>query len=100
MTLLQASETDFQNLVIELAQLRGWLVFHARPSQTGGRWSTAMQGQPGFPDLVLARRGEVLHVELKSEKGRLTEWQKMWLEALDGECWRPSDWDQIQTRLA
>jgi hypothetical protein len=58
-----------------------------------------MSGDPGFPDLVLARGGVVLHVELKSEKGKVRPEQSEWLAELGGEIWRPSDWPGIQERL-
>ena len=59
-----------------------------------------MQGDPGFPDLVLARDGEVLFVELKSSKGKPTTEQVIWLNELGGGCvWRPDDWPRIQAVL-
>lgn len=58
-----------------------------------------MQGHPGFPDLVLARNGEVLFVELKSEKGKLSPEQRDWLAHTNGRLWRPADWPDICTLL-
>jgi hypothetical protein len=103
------TERRFQGLVIEYARLRGWLVHHTRPAlrQSGG-WSTPIQGDAGFPDLVLARRGALLLVELKSAKGRLSEPQRRWAEAFRGEgwgtavqyrLWRPDDWPQVLEEL-
>lgn len=96
------TESQFQRLVIQYAHLRGWLVHHARPAlrQSGG-WSTPIQGDRGFPDLVLARDGIVLFAELKSAKGRLTVEQKAWLESVGdmGVVWRPADWPQVEARL-
>jgi len=48
---------------------------------------------------VLARKGKVIIAELKSEKGRLTEDQKLWLIASGAVVWRPSDWDKITLTL-
>lgn len=77
------SEAQFQQVVVAYARSCGWLVHHTRPAQNSkGQWSTPIQGHPGFPDLVLARDGELLLLELKSEKGRLSRAQKPWLEAL------------------
>lgn len=105
----RVSEADFQRLLVELARLRGWKVQHTRPAQNSrGRWSTPIQGDPGFPDLVLARDGVVILLELKSEKGRLSAVQREWLEALGWsdetphtntrlavKVARPSDWQAV-----
>lgn len=107
------SEAEFQRAVIDLARLRGWLVFHARPARTqSGRWSTPMQGNPGFPDLVMTRGGRVIFAELKAERGRVSRAQQAWLDALSNDTvrephtwthfafmWRPSDWQQIEEAL-
>lgn len=99
------SEADFTDAVIEYARLRSWLVFHELPAWTLKGYRSLTQGDIGFPDLVLARKGDVLFAELKSERGRLTKEQTRWLEQLEGfECaafylWRPSDWNFIEERL-
>ncbi len=80
---LPMKEAELKGAVIELAHLYGWLVHHDRPSQNSrGQWMTAIEGDAGFPDLALARSGFVIFAELKSEKGRLTEGQQRWIEAL------------------
>jgi hypothetical protein len=58
-----------------------------------------VQGHPGFPDLVLARDGEVLFRELKTDRGRLTEAQRHSLEVLGGEVWRPNDWSEVEATI-
>lgn len=101
-TLLKATEAEFQKLVIEYAQLRGWMVAHFRPAQTqSGRWSTPMTGQTGYPDLTMARRGVVIHAELKSEKGKVRPEQQCWVNAMGDSAvvWRPSDWPEVQEVL-
>lgn len=65
---------DEEQAVIDLARALGWLVYHTFDS----RHSAA-----GFPDLVLARGGRLLFVELKSEKGTLKADQLLWLDALN-----------------
>ena len=96
------SEADFQHVVIRLARYRGWHVVHNRPSRSkDGSWSTPIQGDPGAPDLLLARAGVVLHVELKREGGYLSSDQRAWRDAI-GESyrlWRPRDWDAIAATL-
>lgn len=98
------SEDDLEDNVIKAAQFLGWVVVHHRPARTkDGEWRTAIKGQKGFPDLCLARDGRVLLRELKSEKGKTSPGQVIWLEALGdhGGIWRPSDWlsGRIQNEL-
>lgn len=86
------NEAEFQQAVIDIAKLRGWRVAHFRPARTAKGWRTPVQGHAGFPDLVLARRGRVLFIELKSDKGRITADQLAWAKEL-GEAfrvWRPA----------
>jgi hypothetical protein len=63
---------------------------------------TPVQGDPGVPDLVLARAGTVLLAELKAASGRVTAEQWAWLEAAGpcGRLWRPADWDSITREIA
>lgn len=84
------SESQFQQAVVQLAQLRGWLVMHIADSRRGLG--------AGFPDLVLVleRTGRLLFAELKSATGRVSAEQRRWLAALqrgghDAFVWRPAD---------
>jgi hypothetical protein len=91
------SEAQLLAAVIELAEMLGWRVFHQRPARTAQGWRSTVQGTfaKGFPDLVLARREEVLFVELKAEKGRTSFDQREWLRELPGDSvflWYPKDW--------
>lgn len=93
------SERQLEDAVIECARLLGWRVTHFRPAVLpSGKWATHLSGDMGFPDLVLARRGRLAFVELKSETGRPSVAQIVWLNVLssfDGAdvcLWRPSDW--------
>lgn len=102
---MKQRENDFQSQVMALAKLCGWLVVHFKTVcvNRGGRrsYETPYDGDGGFPDLVIARRGVVLHVELKTDTGRLSQDQKHWLEAMgdSGRVWRPRDWDEIEKEL-
>ena len=59
------------------ARLGGWLVHHDRRSDRA-----LQQGDAGFPDIVAVHRERgVIAWELKSEKGRLTDGQRRWLDA-------------------
>ena len=98
------TEAAWQEQVIQIAQLRGWMVAHFRPAQNSrGEWRTAVAADgAGFPDLVLARRGIVFFVELKRQTGRVTDAQASWLTELGANTyvWRPSDWPTVQRVLA
>jgi hypothetical protein len=77
-------------------------VHHTRPAlNRRGEWRTPIQGDAGFPDIVLARDGRIIFAELKRTGGRPTPQQQMWLETL-AQCdgvevyvWNPNDWDRI-----
>jgi len=93
-------------MVIRLAHLYGWRVHHVRPGMTSrGRWITNVQGNVGFPDLVLAHeRHGVIFAELKTDTGRLTADQNAWLHTLtlageEAHVWRPSNTKLITKRL-
>ena len=98
------SESAFTTAVIELGQLFGWKVAHFRPSRTESGWRTALQGDAGFPDVTLARRGRVIFAELKARNGYLRAEQRAWADALQtplpDPCvrwylWRPDDLPEI-----
>jgi len=89
-----ATETEFLTTVIELAQFAGWKVAHFRPARTKDGWRTAVAGDVGFPDLVLAKSGSVIFAELKSQSGRVDTSQKEWLAALTDTD--PDVWSGVQ----
>ncbi len=100
------SERAFQASVIRLAQLRGWRVFHARAALTAkGRHMTPVAADgAGFPDLLMLRGNRAIAAELKTEKGRLSPAQVMWLDAfretpVETYLWRPRDWDALERIL-
>jgi hypothetical protein len=96
-------EKDFTDNVVQLAKTLGWRVAHFRPAQTKHGWRTAMQGDKGFPDLVLAKDGRVIFAELKSDTGKLGKDQSEWLDELGRDMatevevyvWRPANLDWI-----
>lgn len=88
------TEAELQAAIIDAAHLFGWLAHHVKPARTpDGKYLTRIAGDAGFPDLVLARGGVVLFVELKSHTGRVRPEQQAWLDTLPGSMvWRPQDW--------
>lgn len=96
--LTHLSEGQFLDMIITRARARQWLVHHDRPAPTkdrNGRWITHTVGDPGFPDLVMAKAGRCIFAEVKTETGRISPAQRVWIEALNGAVWRPSDWPAI-----
>lgn len=82
------SEAEFQAAVIELARLRGFMVFHDYDS----RRKTA-----GWPDLFCLhpRTGDIVVAELKTSSGRVSKAQQAVIDAfaLAGivvHVWRPA----------
>jgi hypothetical protein len=100
----EASEAIFQDQVIRLAKMQGWLIFHASPKMVRpGVWRSDGRG---FPDLVLVHKGGrgIIYAELKTDLGRLSEHQLDWGEAIltaGGEyhVWRPQHLQAIAKRL-
>lgn len=96
------TEAEFLTRVVETARVHGWLAHHARPARTARGYRTAIQGDRGAPDLLLAREGVVLLVELKTDTGRLGPGQREWLDACGEHAllWRPKDWDDVLATLS
>jgi hypothetical protein len=79
------SEKEFSGWVVDLARLLQWRV---------ARWPTwhSTGTDSGVPDLLLARDGVVLLVELKREAGKLSLPQQDWAQHALVYVWRPSQW--------
>ena len=92
---MKVSEDDFQETVVELAEILGWRTFHAARLKGHLRTVTSK----GFPDLVLARKCDVIHAECKTDKGKVSQHQSWWLLALDGVIWRPKHWYVVEKSL-
>jgi hypothetical protein len=81
------TENELKLKVVALAKAQGWLVYHvtqAKHPNGGGR---------GWPDLSMARDGELLFLELKQEKASLEPAQEIAQKAI-GRVYhvvRPSD---------
>lgn len=89
------SEKDWQAQVLELAGYYRWGWYHTYDSR---------RSAPGWPDLVLVRPPEIIYVELKTNRGRLSRAQRAWLAVLE-DCgqeihvWRPRDFEAVHGRL-
>lgn len=89
------NEDELQLGIIEAATYRGWRWHHVRRSD-----KAIQMGDPGFPDLVMTRRGRLIIAELK---GHGTPWQpgqKEWLAdfalvpSVEARIIRPEDYDE------
>lgn len=90
------TEAEWTDVVVDLAQLGGWWMYHTHDSR---------RSQRGWPDWTFIRPPRLVFAELKTEKGRLTIEQRFVLHLL-GECpgveahlWRPSDFEQVREVL-
>ena len=97
------TEAAFQDTVIKFAEFFRWYVYHTHDSR---------RSQPGFPDLVLVRNGQIIFAELKSARGRVSADQQGWINELE-RCawevgnanllrvavWRPANWPEIERVL-
>lgn len=93
------SEAQLQAAIIELAQVLSWRVAHFRPAQTQtGRWVTPVAADgAGFPDLCMARAGQLVFAEIKSARGTLSPAQVEWACELQRtpaahHVWKPEAW--------
>lgn len=90
------SEAELQGVIIEMAELYGWVWHHETDSR---------RTRPGFPDLVLVRPPTVMFIECKTVRGRIRPDQQTWLDALEGcdrvvsSVVRPGDLDDLTTAL-
>lgn len=90
-----------------LLPMLGYLVWHDNATNAPRTCHTCRadlhlpRNAPGFPDIVAVRGEELWFIELKADRGQLTEAQKSWLEALRGvkrvrvALWRPKQIDQL-----
>ncbi len=82
------TEKELRASIVRAAREFGWRCFFS--------W-TSIHSPKGFPDLCMVRGDRLLFAELKTDKGKLTEDQKVWLADLtmSGKAevyvWRPVD---------
>ena len=97
--IVNITESQFQQSVIDLARAKGWLVYHTWRSDNSA---------PGFPDLTMVRRERLVFAELKVNSNKPTPAQEQWLTALAAVqsvdtvqvyVWTPDDWAEIEATL-
>lgn len=94
---LPVRERDWQQTILEAAQVLGWRCYHPFDNR---------RSDPGWPDLACAKPGRpLLLIEVKTEKGRVRPEQQAWLELLErvpgvvAMIARPSDWPMVEGAL-
>lgn len=87
------TETELQSIVLKMALAQGWAVhLHSQGASNAPRRAVRVSSNNGYPDLTLARDGEVLWLELKAQGGVQDTAQVYWMTVLPQyEVIRPSD---------
>ena len=87
------TENELKVAVKRHARLQGWAV----QDMAQNRPCRPVKGEAkGYPDLTLARDGEVLWMELKTDDGMQTSEQRFWQTILPAyHLIRPRDWDRV-----
>lgn len=100
------SERELKTLIMTLCRRLELSAHHQRPGRNAaGRIFDQIEGQPGFPDLVIAGvRGRILFAELKRQTEKLNPHQVVWADRLPADLyrlWKPLDWieNRIQAEL-
>lgn len=70
------TEKQLEGQVRDLAHLFGWEYYHP--------W-LSIHSPRGWPDVSLCRPPRLVFIELKAEKGKVSEYQQKWLDLL-GKC--------------
>jgi hypothetical protein len=89
---LTLTEAQWQRQVVDLAKTFRWTHYHPYLSIRSPR---------GWPDLALCRPPRLILAELKSDTGKLTPAQTVWIELLcacpgiEVYLWRPADFDDV-----
>lgn len=97
---------EWEDTIIETAQMLGWKVMRIRPVFDGKRkrWVTGIAADgKGWPDLTLVRE-RIVVAELKAGSGQTSAEQRAWLERLaaagcEAYVWRDTDYEKIVATL-
>lgn len=89
-------ERDFQAMIEQAAGYLSWRCYHTWDSR---------RSNPGWPDLVCVKKGRMLALELKTDKGKVRPQQAEWIEELGkvpgvvARIVRPADIDEVLEML-
>lgn len=100
---VEPSGADLIDMTVQLAHYLGWKVHHCRPARTDKGYRTPIQGDAGFPDLMLAKPPRVIFAEVKAGKDTMSLEQLDWKQCLEHcpgvEYYRWGDWDSIEKAI-
>jgi hypothetical protein len=95
-------ELGFTREIVGWAHKLKWRVAHFRPGMSSkGQWLTSMLGDPGYPDLTIARGRRLIFAELKIPPNKMTDAQLAWFVLLqnvplvEAYLWTPADFPKI-----
>lgn len=85
---------EFRSTIISKAREAGWAIAGLGVSD----------GDGGFPDLVMSRKGTIFYINLCSINKPLTNQKIAWMQSILGntkncEVWTPVDWVRIRQVL-
>jgi Holliday junction resolvase len=89
---MKVTETDIRRQIQDYLRIRGWFVFYILQG---------LGAYKGIPDLIAVKNGRVLFIELKTPRGRQSDYQKQFqadLEAAGGEYILCRGADDLQKR--
>lgn len=89
---MSITETDIRRQIQDYLRIRGWFVFYILQG---------LGAYKGIPDLIAVKNGRVLFIELKTPRGRQSEYQRKFqadLEAAGGEYVLCRGVDDLQGR--
>ena len=98
-------ESEVQKQLIDRLLDRGWKVYRPpAPSSVASRAQMKRTGSNGWPDIFAVRHSEAIAIEVKGSRGKLSDTQSEWLEALyDAGVWThvctPENVDELCTDL-
>ena len=72
-------ETAVRKQILHYLRLKGWFVYYNL---------AGLGAYPGLSDLVASKNGRIVHIEVKTPKGRQSEYQEIFqadIEAAGGE---------------
>lgn len=98
-------EAAFAHQIEYLLELHRWLWCHYEPAvRQSGRWATPLRGHKGAPDYMAVRDGRLIFVEIKGDRGRVSNEQAAWMcELMDAgietHLWYPHDIEAAKEAL-
>ena len=78
---VKVPEASVASVVEDALDVGRWRWTHFRAARTADGWRTALAGSKGFPDYFALRGDRAIVIECKSDTGKTTDDQEIWLMA-------------------